>query len=59
MLSKALQFVKARESDIILGLGVFLACLLSFAAGYLMAIEDLKEPLEFENGSIMQVETQR
>lgn len=58
MVSKVFQFVKDRESDIILGLGVFLACLLSFAAGYLMAREDLKEPLHFENDSIMHIETQ-
>lgn len=49
--SKISNGVKRYESDIILAIGVILISLLSFAAGYLTAKEQLKEPLRIENSS--------
>ena len=46
--SKFHYLVKIYRFDIILGIGVFLLSLLSFAVGYLMAREQLKEPLRIE-----------
>jgi len=40
--------IKDYEKDIILGLIVFLLSLLSFAAGYLLAKNQQKQPLRFE-----------
>jgi hypothetical protein len=48
MLAKTLEFVKRYQQDIILALGVALISLLSFAMGYLVAKEQLKEPLRIE-----------
>jgi len=48
MVAKAIQFVKDHESDIILAIGVILISLLSFAVGYLVAKEQLKEPIRIE-----------
>jgi hypothetical protein len=48
MLSAFKEFVKSHQSDIILLIGVFLASLLSFAAGYIAGSEAQKQPLEFE-----------
>ena len=49
MLAKFLQFVKTYQADIILVIGVILISLLSFAAGYIMARQQEKEPIRFEN----------
>lgn len=49
ILSKLVEFVKQYEKDIILVLGVALISLISFAAGYLAAREQLKEPIQIEN----------
>ena len=43
-----IQWVKAHEDELILGLGVALLSLLSFAGGDLVAKEHLKEPLQIE-----------
>lgn len=51
MLSKIKEFVKAQEVNIILGIGVVLISLLSFAVGYLVAREQLKEPIQLEQVS--------
>lgn len=48
ILSKLVGFVKQYEKDIILVLGVILISLISFAAGYLTAKEQLKDPLIIE-----------
>jgi len=50
MLSKLIQFVKARQSDIILFIGVMLISLLSFAMGYIVAKQQEKEPIKIESG---------
>jgi len=49
MLSKFIEFVKRYQSDIILVIGVILISLISFAAGYLVAKDQLKEPIRIEN----------
>jgi len=48
MLAKIINFVKAHLDDIILLIGVILISLLSFAAGFLVAKQQEKEPLKFE-----------
>ncbi|OGZ18872.1 MAG: hypothetical protein A2175_02470 [Candidatus Nealsonbacteria bacterium RBG_13_42_11] len=48
MLSRLLQFVKEHQADIILLIGVILISLLSFAAGYIAARQQEKEPIKFE-----------
>ena len=48
MLSKIRKFVKEYLDDIILVVGVILISLLSFAAGYIVAKEQEKEPITFE-----------
>jgi hypothetical protein len=48
MLARFLQFVKSHEADIILVVGVVLISLISFAMGYLVAKNQLKAPLKFE-----------
>jgi hypothetical protein len=48
IVAKAVAVVKRRESDIILGIAVSLISLLSFGAGYLVAKEQLKEPIHIE-----------
>jgi hypothetical protein len=48
MLSKIIQFVKKYQADIILFIGVILISLLSFAAGYIVAKQQEKEPLRIE-----------
>ena len=47
--SKISNGIKAHESAIILAVAVVLISLLSFAVGYLVAKEQLKEPLYIEN----------
>ena len=41
--------VKARRSDMLLGIGMFLLSLLSFGIGYMTAREQLKEPIRIED----------
>lgn len=48
MLSNFKEFVKTHEAMIILIVAVALISLLSFAAGYLVAKEQLKRPLIIE-----------
>ena len=48
MLSNTVQFVKTYRADIIVAIGVLLVSLLSFAAGYLGAKENQKEPIRIE-----------
>jgi hypothetical protein len=48
MVAKVIEFVKRHEVDIILAIGVLLISLLSFAAGFLTAKEQLKEPIQIE-----------
>ncbi len=48
MLSKIKNFVKEHLNDIILLVGVVLISLLSFAAGYIAAKQQDKEPIKFE-----------
>lgn len=48
LLSKISNGVKDNQSDIILLIGVILISLLSFAAGYIIAKQQEKEPIQFE-----------
>lgn len=48
MIAKLIEFVKQHQNDIILAIGVILISLISFAAGYLMAREQFKEPIHIE-----------
>jgi len=48
MLAKIKQFVKENLADIILVVGVILISLLSFAAGYITAKQQEKEPIKIE-----------
>jgi len=48
MLSKIKDFVKTHQVDIILVIGVILISLLSFAAGYIVAKQQEKEPIKIE-----------
>ena len=48
IIARAIEFVKRHETDIMLAMGVALISLLSFAAGYLTAREQLKEPIRVE-----------
>jgi len=48
ILSKIKKFVKEHQADIILVIGVVLISLLSFALGYIVAREQEKTPLIFE-----------
>ncbi|HCM36974.1 MAG: hypothetical protein A3J30_03455 [Candidatus Wildermuthbacteria bacterium RIFCSPLOWO2_02_FULL_47_9c] len=52
IIAKAAGFVKRYETDIILAMGVVLISLLSFAAGYLTAKEQLKEPIRAEQTQV-------
>lgn len=48
MLSKIKNFVKKYQADIILVIGVILISLFSFAMGYIVAKQEKKTPLIFE-----------
>ncbi|MFH1423706.1 MAG: hypothetical protein ABIG29_02020 [Candidatus Nealsonbacteria bacterium] len=48
MLSEIKEFVKSHQADIILVIGVVLISLLSFAMGYILAKNQEKTPLKFE-----------
>ena len=48
MLTKIANFVKNNQADIILVIGVVLISLLSFAAGYITAKNQEKQPLKIE-----------
>lgn len=48
MLAKLKQFVKIYQDDIILFVGVILISLLSFAAGFIAAKQQEKEPIIIE-----------
>jgi len=51
MLQKIKQFVKTHQDDIILLIGVILISLLSFAAGYIVAKQQEKEPIRIEKST--------
>ncbi|MBZ9578643.1 hypothetical protein KJA14_02220 [Patescibacteria group bacterium] len=53
MLAKFIKFVKEHQSDIILVVGVVLISLLSFAAGYIVARQQEKEPIIIEEMSFV------
>jgi hypothetical protein len=46
------QWAKKHEIELILGIGVALISLLSFAVGYITAKEQLKEPIQIEKSEI-------
>ena len=48
MLTKIISFVKDHLNDIVLLIGVILISLLSFAAGYIVAKQENKEPIRIE-----------
>jgi len=48
MLTRIKEFVKIYQEEIILFIGVVLISLLSFAAGYIAAKQQEKEPIQFE-----------
>lgn len=48
MIEKFIQLVKDYQEDIILVIGVILISLLSFAAGYIIAKQQGKEPIRIE-----------
>jgi len=48
MLAKIKEFVKKYQADIILVIGVILISLLSFAAGFIVAKQQEKEPIKIE-----------
>jgi len=48
ILAKIKEFVKTHETNAILATGVALVSLLSFAVGYIVAKDQLKEPLQIE-----------
>jgi hypothetical protein len=48
MLEKISIFVNKHKADIILFIGVILVSLLSFAVGYIVAKQQEKEPIKFE-----------
>jgi len=48
MLTKIISFVKDHLDDIVLLIGVVLISLLSFAAGYIVAKQERKEPIKIE-----------
>ena len=48
MLSEIKEFVKSHQADIVLVVGVILISLLSFALGYILAKNQAKTPLKFE-----------
>lgn len=51
MLSGIKRFVNDNSDDIILVIGVVLISLISFAAGYIVAKQQDREPLRFEQTS--------
>lgn len=56
MLSKIIEFVKRYLDDIILVVGVILISLLSFAAGYIVAKQELKEPIQLQFEKVNETE---
>ncbi|MCH7828570.1 hypothetical protein IH982_01710 [Patescibacteria group bacterium] len=48
ILTKIREFVKVNQKDIVLVLGVILISLISFAAGYLVAKDQLKGPVQVQ-----------
>ncbi|MBI2643973.1 MAG: hypothetical protein HYW95_00485 [Candidatus Wildermuthbacteria bacterium] len=51
IVNELLELIKKYEKDIVLVIGVILISLLSFAIGYLVAKEQLKEPIQIEDFS--------
>jgi predicted DNA-binding protein with PD1-like motif len=52
------QWAKEHEVEFILGIGVALVSLLSFAVGYITAKEQLKEPIQIEKSEIRSTKSQ-
>ena len=48
MLLKISQFVKKHQEDIVLIIAIFLISLFSFAVGYILAKQQEKMPIKFE-----------
>jgi len=60
MLSNLKDFIKDNQEELILLIGVVLISFLSFAAGFIVAKQQEKEPLRFEEqGSAPQILTDR
>ncbi|MBL7156445.1 MAG: hypothetical protein ISS87_02550 [Candidatus Pacebacteria bacterium] len=53
MIIKIQEFIKENKNNIILFTGVVLVCFLCFAAGFLTAKYQEKEPLRFEEQEIL------
>jgi len=51
ILTKILPFVKSHFSDIMLFMIVALLIMLSFAAGFIVAKQQSKEPIQISNGT--------
>jgi predicted negative regulator of RcsB-dependent stress response len=45
------EFIKKNQQDIVLVIGVILISLISFAMGYIVAKEQEKQPIRFEDAS--------
>lgn len=52
MLSKVRQFLKDHLEDLILAVGVILISLFSFAAGFIFAKMQEKEPIQIEQNNL-------
>lgn len=50
------EFIKEHQEEIILVIGVILISLLSFAMGYIVAKEQEKEPIKFEEMGLIPFE---
>ncbi len=53
ILEKIKKFIQENQDDIILSIGVILISLLCFALGYLLATHQQKQPLQFEEMSLL------
>ena len=51
MITKIKDFVKSYQHDIILFVGVVLISLLSFAIGYIVAKQQIVEPIQIEQNT--------
>ena len=54
MLEIIKEFIKKHQEEIILLIGVILISLLSFAAGYITAAQEMKEPIQIEYNQELQ-----
>ena len=49
MISKLLEFIKNKQSELVLGIAVTLISIIAFESGKISALRHLKEPLEIKN----------